>query len=58
MKKVNSKVRYDLSANKCRSNCNILYNIFCVVFTENPISYIPFMIQGHFQNQKVNFKVR
>ena len=31
---------------------------FCVVFTDNPIFYITFMIQGHIQGQKVNFKVR
>ena len=32
-KKGNFKVRYDFSANKCRSRCNI--PLFCVVFTEN-----------------------
>ena len=30
---------------------------FHVIFTEKFITYIIFMFQGHYQGQKVNFKV-
>ena len=31
---------------------------FCVILTGQSISCITFMTQGHFQGQKVNFKVK
>ena len=31
--------------------------IFGVIFNEQSISYTIFMFQGHFQGQRVNFKV-
>ena len=49
-----SRSKYNLSTNNGRNK----RALFRVILTEKSISYIIFMIQGHFQAQKVNFKVK
>ena len=52
----NFKIKYYFSANIKVGTSIIL--IFHAILTGNSISYIIFMIQGHLQGQKLNFKAK